>query len=188
MADSFIDIATGRSTKVYWFFIPYMFVAPAAVFTDYLWLDHIGWAMTLVLGFFIFITGIVTLNEARASKTWPQTIAKLKSASLGYRSGSKGGRLYYPVVKVEFKVDGQSYSGTEYDFSASAEQKDKAEQKRQEIKQAHPLWVYYNPKNPAMNVIHPGVHFVHSLRLILGLGMMVIVSLSWLGYIDYGVS
>jgi len=185
VADSFLDIATGRSTKVYWFFIPFMFVVPVAVFTDYVWLDHIGWAMTLIMGFFIFITGIVTLQEARASKTWPQTIAKLKSASLGYRSGSKGGLLYYPVVKVEFKVDGQSYSGTEYDFSASAEQKYKAEQKLQEIKQAHPLWIYYNPNDPAMNVIHPGVSLVHFLRLILGLGIMVIVPLSWLGIIQY---
>lgn len=182
-------IATGRSIYATYFLIVFMIIAPAAVFTDYTWLDAIGWAMTIILGFFIFVTGVVTWQEGKESFRWPRVKAKLTSTGLKQHRGSKGGVSYGPRISCSFNLAGKEYKGTEYDFSESYGSKTNAEEKVAQIKiQAERygyLLLHYKPDDPNINVIHPGIHFVVYLRLLLGLAAMAISALSWLGYIHY---
>jgi hypothetical protein len=186
MFDTFIKIATGRSHYSTLFLVIFMFIAPAAMFTQYSWLDAIGWVMTIILGIFILITGLVSWQEGRASHRWPRVKVKLKSAHLQAHSGSKGGMSYSPKVNCSFLIDGEEITGTEYDFSASYTSKSKAKKKVDEVKAMNPLLVHYKPEDPSINVIHPGVHFVAFLRVLIGLAAVIISSLSWSGYIQYG--
>ena len=185
MFEKFIAIATGRSHYAIIFFVIFMIVAPVSIFTEYEWLDLLGWSMTIILGMFIFITGIVSLHEGRQSFHWPRTNAKLKSAGLLSHSGTKGGMTYAPSLKCSFVIDGEEYQGTEYDFSASYTSKEKALVKVTEVKKMQPLLVYYKPQDPSINVIHPGIHFVAYVRLLVGVGGVVIPVMSLLGYIQY---
>jgi len=185
MFDTFMKVATGRSHYATFYLFIFMIVAPASMFTDYAWLDALGWSMTIILGIFIFITGVVNVQEGRQSFHWPQANAKLKSARLQIHTGSKGGRSYSAKIGCTFIVDGQEYEGTEYDFSSSYTAKDKAEKKVAEVKAMQPLLVHYKPEDPGINVIHPGIHFVAYLRLLLGVAAVVISAMSWLGYITY---
>lgn len=185
MSDKFLAIATGRSHYATMFLVIFMFVAPASMFTEYKWLDALGWSMTIILGIFIFITGIVSIQEGRQSFRWLRANAKLKSTSLRSHSGSKGGMTYAPKVTCSFVVKGQKYEGTEYDFSSSYTSKDKAAKKISEVKAMLPLLVHYKPQDPRINVIHPGVHLVAYLRLLVGISAVVISAMSWLGYIRY---
>lgn len=185
MFERFLTIATGRSHYATLFLVIYMFIVPAAVFTDYLWLDSCAWFMTIVLGVFILITGIVNIQEGLNSHHWPRAYATLKSASLTFHSSSKGGRSYAPKINCSFMVDNQEYMGVEYDFSSSYGAKEKAQQKVDEIKDMRPLLVHYKPTDPSINVIHPGLHFVAYLRLLLGIAAIIISTLSWAGYIHY---
>lgn len=185
MFKKFLEIATGRSIYGVYFLLLFMIVAPSAVFTDYVWLDSLAWAMTIILGFFIFVTGIVTWQEGKESYRWPQANAKLISTGLKQYRGSKGGVSYAPKINCKFMVDGIRYSGTEYDFSGSYSAKAKAEKKTAEIENLNTLLVHYKPDDPSINVIYPGIHFVVYLRLLLGIGAMFISALSWLGYIRY---
>jgi len=185
MIKLFLAIATGRSHYATLFLVIFMFVAPASMFTEIDRLDSLGWSMTIILGVFIFITGIVSVQEGRESYSWPQADAKLKSASLTYHSGSKGGMTYAPKIACSFMVNGQEYKGTEYNFSASYTSKEKAQKKVTEVKSMRPLLVHYKPTDPSINVIHPGVHFVAFIRLIVGAGGIAIPIMSLLGYIQY---
>ena len=54
-----------------------------------------------------------------------------------------------------------------------------------EIKGMQTLLVHYKPEDPSINVIHPGVHFVAYMRLLVGVGGVAIPILSLLGYIQY---
>lgn len=185
MFKKFLAIATGRSHYATLFLVVFMFVAPASMFTEIAWLDTLGWAMTIILGIFIFITGIVSVQEGRQSFHWPQANAKLKGARLISHSGSKGGMTYAPKVTCSFLVDGQEYEGTEYDFSSSYTSKEKAEKKVTEIKGMQAMLVHYKPEDPSINVIHPGVHFVAYIRLLVGIVASAIPIMSLLGYIQY---
>ncbi len=180
-----MKMATGRSHYATFYLFVFMFVAPASMFTDYAWLDALGWSMTIILGIFIFITGVVNVQEGRQSFHWPRVNAKLKSVRLQIQTGSKGGRSYSPKITCTFIVDGQKYEGTEYDFSSSYTAKEKAEKKVTEVKAMEPLLVHYKPEDPSINVIKPGLHFVAFLRLLLGLAAVVISVMSWVGYISY---
>jgi len=184
MFKAFLKIATGRSHYAIIFLLIAMFVFPAAVFTDYAWLDALGWLLLFILGLFIFITGWVTLSEARRSFRWPRADAELISCSLRWHT-SDGSKRYSPHIKCRFTVKGEVYQGTEFDFSAEYLSKQKAEAILDQVREMKPLLVHYKPEDPAINVIKPGIHFVHCLRLLLGSAMMVVSSLSWAGFITY---
>ena len=186
MSEGLTKIATGRSKYSTYFLLVFMCVAPLAVFTSYEWLDGIAWIMLIILGGFIFITGIVTRKEATDSNNWPKVEAKLLSTSLTYTSSGSGGtsKRYAPVIKCKFNVDGAEYKGVEYDFSASYTSKDKAEDKVNLIKQMKPLLIHYNPSAPEINVINPGIHTTHYIRIIIGLITVIIPILIWNGIIE----
>lgn len=184
MKERFLQIALGKSHYSTLFLVCYMVVAPSAFFTDYLVLEYLAWFMTIVLGLFIFITGWVTLLHAKQSHHWPVAQGKWLSGSLIQRS-SNGSLRYTPKIRIQFSVAGETFNGTQYDFSASYNSKEVAQRKLDEIKKMHPLWIRYHPNDPSENVIHPGVHLVHYVRLIMGILAMIVPILIMLGYIRF---
>lgn len=184
MKQTLLNMALGKNHYATLFLIVFMVVAPSAIFTDYKWLDYVGWLMTIVLGLFVFITGCVTLNDAKQSHQWPMAQGKWLSGSLSQHS-SNGSIKYAPNIRIQFKVAEKVYDGTQYDFSASYGRKELAQKKLEEVKNMHPLWVRYKPNDPTINVIHPGVHFVHSIRLIFGVIAMIIPILALIGVIQF---
>ena len=54
-----------------------------------------------------------------------------------------------------------------------------------EIKGMQAMLVHYKPEDPSINVIHPGVHFVAYIRLLVGIVASAIPIMSLLGYIQY---
>ncbi len=183
--DAFLRIATGRSIYSTYFLVVLMIVAPAAFFTDYIWLDNLAWLMLVIIGFFVLITGFVTRSDAAKSFRWPRVEAKLKNASFNMHS-SNGSIKYSPKINCTFKVKGKEYNGTEYDFSASYTSKEKAQEKNEKIKAMSPLLVHYKPEDPSISVIYPGTHFVHYLRVITGSATIIIAAMSWIGVIHWG--
>ncbi|MCI2282465.1 DUF3592 domain-containing protein [Colwellia sp. MSW7] len=161
-----------------------MCVAPAAMFTNNAFLDSIAWVMLIILGVFIFITGIVTRKEAIDSHNWPKVEAKLLRASLKSTSSGSGGRSYTPDIKCKFIVGGSEFKGTEYDLSAGYGSKAKAEDKINLVKQMNPLFIHYKPSAPEINVINPGIHFTHYIRIIIGIVTVIFPLLIWSGIIE----
>jgi len=184
MSDDFIKIATGRSKYSTYFLLIFMCVAPAAVFTKIELLDHIAWIMLIILGVFIFITGIVTRQEASDSRNWPKIEVKFLSTSLKSMSSNSGGRIYAPDIKCKFNIGNSEYKGTEYDLSASYGSRSQAEDKIALIKQKKSLFVHYKPSAPEVNVINPGIHFSHYIRIVVGVCTVVIPLLIWVGVIQ----
>lgn len=175
---TFKNIATGRSIYSTYFLLIFMVVAPTAFFTDWGWLDHIAFGMLDTLGFFILITGFVTLSEGYKSKYWPKVAAYNVRYSLTFTMNNSSKR-YMPSVKCNYNVNGKKYAGTEYDFSSSYESKDASKKKVEELKQKGDLFVHYKPNEPNISVVYPGIHFVHFLRLILGVITIVFTTLIW---------
>lgn len=183
MTNKFLKIATGRTHHATFFLLVLMCVLPTAFFTDWKWLDHIAWLMLIILGVLIFITGLSTLSDGRQSKYWPTAWAYNIHCSLNYRT-SNGTKRYTPNIKCAFKVDNTEYTGTLYDFSSEYVSKEVAQQKIDEIKAKSELYIYYKPTDPEINVINPGIRFVHFLRILCGLATVILASLFWLGIIE----
>jgi hypothetical protein len=124
---------------------------------------------------FVCITGFVTLSEAKASHSWPKVQAKLIKCSLENRHSSNAGssKVYRSKITCTFTVKGQSYGGTSYDFSDTWSGKARAQKQIDEVEAMKTLIVRYKPSDPNINVIYSGVCFVHFIRIILGVGIMV---------------
>lgn len=181
-----LNIATGRSIYSTWFFILWSFSIPFAFIFRPPWLILYAWAGALVMGLFILVTGIVTLTEARASHNWPKTRAENLKLGVQRRHGSRGGALYTPNIQCQFNVGNESFRGTRLDFGDRWSSEAWARQKVTELEQRKDcLQLYYNPKDPNLNVIYPGVRFVHYLRIWLGMIVLVIASLGISGRLDF---
>ena len=183
MLDGLTKFVIGRSLYSTLYLVVFMVVAPAAVFTDYEWLDGLAWGMLIFLGVLVFIAGIIVRQEAANSHHWPTVEAKLISCSMIATIG-KDHKAYMPNVKCSFQLDGREYSGTEYDFSSAYTRKDIAQKKVDTLRKRDTLLVHYKPTDPTVNVIHPGVHYTHYIRVIVGIGMVVVPVLILLGYIE----
>ena len=183
MNTTFVKIVKGEHWLSISLLLLFMLVAPAAMFTDYMWLDVLGWIMLISLGALIFLAGIMSYVDAKNSYRWPRVPAQLLSCSL--RANSHNGRLrYMPTVKCEFTVRGKQYDGAQYDFSASYLAKEVAQRQIDEVKANFPLLVYYKPSDPSISVIHPGVSYSHYLRIFFGLAAIVMPILIWSGKIN----
>ena len=182
MSQIFVEIVTGRNKISICFLLIFMFLAPVAFFTNYPILNGITWIMLIILGFFIFTTGIITRKEAKDSYNWPKEKAHSLRCSLNYTTNNNV-KSYIPVIKWKFNVGDKEYEGAEYDFSASYTSKDVANEKLDSVKSMMPLMVYYKPSDPSINVINPGVYTVDYVRFILGAMMVVMPILIWSGIV-----
>ena len=88
MSKMFVEIVTGRNKISIYFLLIFMFLAPVAFFTNYPILNGIAWIMLMILGCFIFTTGIITRKEAKDSYNWPKEKAHSLRCSLNYTTNN----------------------------------------------------------------------------------------------------
>ena len=174
-----LQTAVGRTIYSYLFLLAFCIVVPLAIFAQVRALFDVAWVISIILGIFIFTSGVVTTKEAYQSKLWPTVTVSDFECSLNIHSSK-----YSPSVECLFEVNGEIYSGTQYDFSDSYSSKASARMKIEKVKNRRYIEVYYNPLNPSMNVLNPGVRVVHFLRLIIGAAIPIICFLFWQGYLS----
>ena len=80
-------------------------------------------------------------------------------------------------------VNGKEYQGGDYDLSASYSNKTCAQAKVDSVKSMKPLWVYYKPSEPEINVVNPGIHNTHFIRIAVGILMLIFCELLRTGFI-----
>jgi len=136
------------------------------------------WIMTFFLGIIIVIVGIVTSIEALQSSSWSKAKAKLTECKVK-RISDTGGSTYAPSVSYQFRVGDRQYIGSSYDFSDISGSRIGANRKieflKERLDREDCIDIYYGPDQPELNVIFPGVHPIHGVRLVFGL---VLITLS----------
>jgi len=165
------------------FLFCYSMILPLAFIKQNQTLIKIAWWMSFVLGLILILHGIVTSIDAHHSKNWPRTKASLKECFVRHW---KSDHIYDPIVKYEFWVKGQKYTGTNIDFSDASGSEAAAREKIDRIKSLEQnLYVYYKPANPTLSVIEPGFRFIHPLRFIFGCILSIVSILSITGIVQY---
>ena len=163
------------------FLLCYSVVLPLAFIQQNPLMIRIAWWMSLALGLIVILHGIVSWIDAYQSKNWPRVKAELKQCLVRY---SQSDEVYKPVVKYEFYLKSKKYTGRHIDFSDMYGSKASAEAKVNRVKdRADDLYVYYKPNDPTLNVIEPGIHTIHPIRLVFGIAVTVISILGIVGII-----
>ena len=139
--------------------------------------------MTFLLGIILVIVGIVTFMKAWQSPSLSIVRAKLTKCELKKNYDAEGS-TYEPTVIYQFRIGDRHYIGTKYDFSDVAGSRITTERKIKSLKELVDsegyIDIYYQTSEPELNVIYPGIHPIHGVRLIFGLVLMIVSSLTLL--------
>ena len=133
-------------------------------------------AGTAVLGILTICTGLHGVRHGRASTGWPTTSAQLVHADLSHDEG-----WYSVEVRYAYVVDGRPYESTRISFGGPFDreqyQADVFQRRQimgarlQEIRAAS-LVAHYNPDNPWIAVLEPGLQVGAFWTLALGVAFL----------------
>ena len=105
--------------------------------------------------------GVYAVSRGKASLKWPTAkgVIRQSEVSVGRSSGSSG-TSYGFKVKYEFEVDGSLYAGDTYSFQITTNSANDKGAKAlvEEYPNGSLVDVYYNPKDPRVCVLLPGVN------------------------------
>jgi len=185
--NKFINLVTSSTLFSFFYIMTFIVVISAALLTNggEPWVK-ISWIMLSVLGVFTTLGAYVSYIEATQSNRWPAVSAKLLSAEVRSKVGSGSDQTYAPSVEYAFSFNGQDYKGNTVDYSAMSGSEAWAKKIIDVLKnKGAALTVRVNPEDPQMNVLNPGVRFVHLLRYIIGPAMIVFGLLAGLEIVDF---
>ena len=165
-----LDIALGKSIYTVCFFMALVVAIARAYYFETVLAINIALVLVCVLGVFIAVTAVVTGNEAIESLVWPKTNAKLDVCTV-FSGGMDDGHSL--VVQYSLEVNGQTYFGNSYILGTMNYGRNAAEKIVSDLKsKGDSLLVSYDPADPSVNVLKPGMNVVHYVRALTGVGII----------------
>jgi hypothetical protein len=141
--------------------------------------SHVFSLVFSIAMFGIVINAIRQMSRAGASRNWFTTNGQVVYSSIHQESD---GPYFVPVVKYRYRVEGQEYESSRIRFTWSGESTYRWT--TSEVVNKYPVSktvrVYYNPKNPSVSVLVPGVvskDYISAFIGFLVLGWMVLAPL-----------
>mgnify|MGYP000179787126 CR=1 FL=1 len=104
----------------------------------------------------IVINAVRQMSRAGASRNWFTTNGQIVDSSVHQESDSP---YFVPVVKYKYRVEGQEYESSRIRFTWTGENTSPwtASKVVNKYPVSKTVRVYYNPKNPSVAVLIPGV-------------------------------
>ena len=172
-----LDIALGKSIYTVYFFVVLAISIVLALYLESVLAINIALVLVCVFGVFTSVSAVVSTNEAIESLGWPNASAKLVSCRVATFStlkfnGSKT-QSSSPGVQYSFEVGGQTYTGNSYILGQRTYSEREVEKIISDVKsKGDSLLVSYDPADPSMNVLKPGINEVHYVRALVGVGII----------------
>jgi hypothetical protein len=170
-----LDIALGRSIYTVYFFVALAISIVLAWYLETELAIKIALGFVCVMGVFIAVTAIATVDEAIESLGWPKANAKLGICKVWGHTGSPhmNSESYSPFVEYSFELNDQSYSGNSYILGTRTYSLNATEKIVGDIKsKGDSLLVSYNPADPSVNVLKPGINEVHYIRALVAVAII----------------
>lgn len=121
-----------------------------------------------IVGFAILGSGINSLNQAKAAKNWPTTVANLQDVAL-ITDNDSDGTTYQVQAKYVYRVHGVSYEGDNISFGYNAGSGRVAHQQiYDKLKSAKKIEVRFNPDQPSQSTLAYGASRSHFIMLTFG--------------------
>lgn len=106
--------------------------------------------------------------RGRASMSWPTTIASVYSSDIEEKSGRNGLTFYSPLIEYQYSINNKPYQSSIFTFmGTSGFTREYALKYQSMYPVGSEIEVYYNPINPEISVIVPGVHWGQYASMVL---------------------
>jgi len=127
----------------------------------------------LSLGIYVSIIGFDIVSEGRASMEWPQTKGIIESSKI-VRMDDK--HIKYQIeMNYRYEVKGESYKNGRISLNSYPT---RSARTNADIVNPYPVGkevtVYYNPENPVISVLRPGISSITFIPVVIGFGLIVI--------------
>jgi hypothetical protein len=130
----------------------------------------------LLAGLGLLVFGVLFLQQAGETRSWPSTIGEVQNVRVRWSSDSKNNRTYYYSVYYAYQANDRAYEGNRYALgsgtTASKRYSTEAEARvaaRLDYPIGSEVEVYYNPADPTSAVLEPGADWGTYVPLTLGL-------------------
>lgn len=124
-----------------------------------------------IVGALVIFTGLRGILESNASKSWPSTQGNVTSSGVHTPRSSASKRLYTPVVRYEYTVDGHRHTSGRVSFAdASTSRSSDAEKVAARYPAGSSVTVHYSRKDPASSVLEAGSTGANYFLPLMGLG------------------
>lgn len=130
--------------------------------------------IVLLVGFYLTVSSLLKISRGQKSKGWLQTSGEVQSSKLkvhrGTNSDGVGTDSYYAQVVYKYTVNGIQYRSDRVFFGQDAStSKVSAKRRVAEYAPGNQVKVYYDPENPKVSVLEPGIHLGVFLLLAFGI-------------------
>jgi hypothetical protein len=135
------------------------------------------WIFIIIIGMLFFYCGFRDLHQAKESTTWPTAKGQIRSSSVKTLPSLslKHGNSYYAEVMYYFTVNEKRFSGNLVTFG---DRRSRNPSQARDIVKMYPdgeaVTVHYNPKNPQVCVLEPGVKGQVGIGIIFGPILMML--------------
>jgi len=183
-----LNIALGKSVYTVYFMLAMAASIMSAVYLESILAINVALVFVSIFGVFIIISALFSTNEAIESLSWPKVNAELGVCKVSTHSvGNIGSESYYPTIQYSFDVDGKTYHGNNYSWGERTYSRSIVEKIINNIQSNKDNFrISYNPNNPTMSVLRPGINEVHYVRALVGLAVFIFAIcelFNWTNYI-----
>ena len=183
-----LKIALGKSVYTVYFMLAMAASIISAVYFESVLAINMALVFVSILGIFIIVSALFSTNEAIESLSWPKSNAELGMCKVSTHSvGNIGSESYYPTIQYTFEVDGKAYHGDSYILGERTYSRIIAEKIINNLQSNKDNFrISYNPNNPSMSVVRPGINEVHYVRVLVGLAIFIFTIcelFNWTNYI-----
>ncbi|MCH9654050.1 MAG: DUF3592 domain-containing protein [Planctomycetes bacterium] len=118
-------------------------------------------AIFIIVGYLVtYEMGLPLIEQAKASKNWPTTAGLvLKSKVISHRKNNSSSSTYTAKVSYHYEVKGAQFESETVWFGGdiSTSNKSMARETVKKFPVDQKVTVYYNPEDPEIAVLEPGV-------------------------------
>jgi len=113
--------------------------------------------------------GVRCVLQAQASSAWPHVAGEVTRSEIKASSGE--GSSYAPHILYSYQVSGQPFEGSDICFGIKNVSATYAFARSltERYRTGAPVMVYYNPSEPAMSVLEPGISKRSFIQMAFGL-------------------
>lgn len=129
----------------------------------------------LVVGYVVaFMFGKPILDNARASRDWPQVTGTITKSEV-HRSRKKGSTMYSAEVVYDYTVEGKKLEGDTVWFGGNY--RTSSDRGARDVVSRYPVGkqvpVFYNPQDPTLAVLESGAFLTSYVVFGIGLAFMI---------------
>jgi len=132
-------------------------------------------ALLIIIGLGLSVKGVIAFTEDKESEKWPKASGMIIHSTLGEKENDEGKISYFADIEFKYSVDSISYTNDRISYwKFLSPDSSNFEESLLKYPLNKKVSVYYNPKDPKIGYLEPGISIGSYIYLIFGIAFIVL--------------